>query len=77
MVLIIFLCYLLTEVLRVSRSTWLSVWTNQSTLESYKPGYYIFVYALLSFGQVCSQPQLASISLSRNICKLLAGKRKK
>ncbi|KAG6778677.1 hypothetical protein POTOM_015017 [Populus tomentosa] len=51
-VLIIFLCYLLIEVLRVSRSTWLSLWTNQSTLESYKPGYYIFVYALLSFGQV-------------------------
>ncbi|KAJ6738070.1 ABC TRANSPORTER C FAMILY MEMBER 11-RELATED [Salix koriyanagi] len=51
-VLIIFLCYLLTEVLRVLRSTWLSFWTNQSTLESYRPGYYIFVYALLSFGQV-------------------------
>ncbi|KAL9355570.1 hypothetical protein Peur_053540 [Populus x canadensis] len=51
-VLIIFLCYLLTEVLRVSRSTWLSFWTNQSTLEIYRPGYYIFVYALLSFGQV-------------------------
>ncbi|XP_073264847.1 ABC transporter C family member 12-like isoform X5 [Populus alba] len=51
-VLIIFLCYLLTEVLRVSRSTWLSFWTNQSTLESYRPRYYIFVYGLLSFGQV-------------------------
>ncbi|KAJ6364107.1 hypothetical protein OIU76_029117 [Salix suchowensis] len=51
-VLIIFLCCLLTEILRVSRSTWLSFWTNQSTLESYRPGYYIFVYALLSFGQV-------------------------
>ncbi|KAJ6893400.1 ABC transporter C family member 12-like isoform X3 [Populus alba x Populus x berolinensis] len=34
------------------RSTWLSFWTNQSTLESYRPGYFIFVYGLLSFGQV-------------------------
>uniref|UniRef100_A0A3N7FQK6 ABC-type xenobiotic transporter n=2 Tax=Populus trichocarpa TaxID=3694 RepID=A0A3N7FQK6_POPTR len=49
---ILFLCYLLTEVFRVSRSTWLSFWTNQSTLESYRPGYFIFVYGLLSFGQV-------------------------
>ncbi|KAJ6292464.1 hypothetical protein OIU78_024607 [Salix suchowensis] len=49
---ILFLCYLLTEVFRVSRSTWLSFWTNQSALQSYRPGYFIFVYALLSFGQV-------------------------
>ncbi|XP_061984251.1 ABC transporter C family member 12-like [Populus nigra] len=49
---ILFLCYLLTEGFRVSRSTWLSFWTNQSTLESYRPGYFIFVYGLLSFGQV-------------------------
>ncbi|KAJ6885754.1 ABC transporter C family member 12-like isoform X4 [Populus alba x Populus x berolinensis] len=49
---ILFLCYLLTEVFRVSRSTWLSFWTNQSILESYRPGYFIFVYGLLSFGQV-------------------------
>ncbi|KAJ6769746.1 ABC TRANSPORTER C FAMILY MEMBER 11-RELATED [Salix purpurea] len=49
---ILFLCYLLTEVFRVSRSTWLSFWTNHSALQSYRPGYFIFVYALLSFGQV-------------------------
>ncbi|GLT68257.1 hypothetical protein SLA2020_405060 [Shorea laevis] len=51
-VLVLFMCYLLTEVLRVSSSTWLSVWTDQSTSENYRPGYYILIYALLSFGQV-------------------------
>jgi hypothetical protein len=60
---ILFLCYLLTEVFRVSRSTWLSFWTNQSTLESYRPGYFIFVYGLLSFGQVCLQPVIDIIIL--------------
>ncbi|XP_073264843.1 ABC transporter C family member 12-like isoform X3 [Populus alba] len=65
-VLIIFLCYLLIEVLRVSRSTWLSLWTNQSTLESYKPGYYIFVYALLSFGQSTSREVKRLDSITRS-----------
>ena len=54
-VMILFLCYLLTEVLRILSSTWLSFWTDQSTSESYRPGYYILIYALLSFGQVCLQ----------------------
>ncbi|KAK0578041.1 hypothetical protein LWI29_004127 [Acer saccharum] len=51
-IMILFTCYLSTEVLRISSSTWLSVWTDQSTSESYRPGYYITVYALLAFGQV-------------------------
>ncbi|KAK0579261.1 hypothetical protein LWI29_023572 [Acer saccharum] len=51
-IMILFICYLSTEVLRISSSTWLSVWTDQSTSESYRPGYYITVYALLAFGQV-------------------------
>ncbi|KAK4858272.1 hypothetical protein QYF36_013686 [Acer negundo] len=51
-IMILFTCYLSTEVLRISSSTWLSVWTDQSTSKSYKPGYYITVYALLAFGQV-------------------------
>ncbi|KAL5771882.1 hypothetical protein ACOSQ2_011806 [Xanthoceras sorbifolium] len=51
-IMILFTCYLSTEVLRISSSTWLSVWTNQSTSESYRPGYYILIYALLGFGQV-------------------------
>lgn len=42
----------MTESLRVSSSTWLSVWTKQSTSEGYAPGFYILVYAVLSFGQV-------------------------
>ncbi|KAI3455946.1 hypothetical protein Pfo_012609 [Paulownia fortunei] len=51
-VMVLFTCYILTEILRVSSSTWLSVWTKQSTSESYGPGFYILVYAILSFGQV-------------------------
>ncbi|GAB2280793.1 Canalicular multispecific organic anion transporter 1 [Dionaea muscipula] len=49
---ILFMCYLLTEVLRVSSSTWLSVWTDQSSSKSYKLSYFILIYALLAFGQV-------------------------
>lgn len=52
-VMILFACYLTTEVLRVSSSTWLSFWTDQSTSKSYSPGFYIIVYAFLGFGQVC------------------------
>ncbi|KAH6773481.1 multidrug resistance-associated protein 2 [Perilla frutescens var. frutescens] len=51
-VMIFLTCYTLTEILRVSSSTWLSVWTKQSTSESYVPAFYILVYAILSFGQV-------------------------
>lgn len=51
-VMILFTCYILTEVLRVSSSTWLSVWTKRSKSASSGPGFYILVYAILSFGQV-------------------------
>ncbi|GAV87979.1 ABC_tran domain-containing protein/ABC_membrane domain-containing protein [Cephalotus follicularis] len=51
-VMILFLCYILTEVLRVSSSTWLSNWTNHGNLKSHGPGYYNLIYALLSVGQV-------------------------
>ncbi|CBI30983.3 unnamed protein product, partial [Vitis vinifera] len=49
---LLFACYVLTEVLRVLSSTWLSVWTDQSMSKDYRPGYYNLIYALLSFGQV-------------------------
>ncbi|KAF9620671.1 hypothetical protein IFM89_013971 [Coptis chinensis] len=49
-VFILFACYIITEVLRVSSSTWLSVWTDQSTPKSHGAGFYNLVYALLSFG---------------------------
>ncbi|XP_010522096.1 PREDICTED: ABC transporter C family member 12-like isoform X2 [Tarenaya hassleriana] len=51
-VMVLFSCYLTTEVLRVSSSTWLSFWTDQSTSKTYTPGFYIVIYALLGFGQV-------------------------
>ncbi|GKV41419.1 hypothetical protein SLEP1_g48956 [Rubroshorea leprosula] len=54
-VMILFICYLSTEVLRISSSTWLRVWTDQSTSKNYGPGYYILIYTLLGFGQVCLQ----------------------
>ncbi|ERM99159.1 ABC transporter C family member 2 [Amborella trichopoda] len=45
-------CYVLTEVLRVSSSTWLSIWTDQSSAKTHGAGFYNLVYMLLSFGQV-------------------------
>ncbi|KAI3852205.1 hypothetical protein MKX03_012277, partial [Papaver bracteatum] len=51
-VVILFTCYISTEVLRIMSSTWLSAWTDQSTPKSHGPGFYNLVYALLSFGQV-------------------------
>ncbi|KAI8524585.1 hypothetical protein RHMOL_Rhmol13G0160600 [Rhododendron molle] len=50
-VMVLFMCYVLTEVLRVSSSTWLSFWTKRSSSSS-GPGFFILIYALLSFGQV-------------------------
>ncbi|OMO75048.1 hypothetical protein CCACVL1_16348, partial [Corchorus capsularis] len=51
-VVILFAFYFSTEVLRISSSSWLRFWTDQSTSESYKRGYYIFIYAFLGFSQV-------------------------
>ncbi|GLT97105.1 hypothetical protein SLE2022_146880 [Rubroshorea leprosula] len=51
-VMILFTCYLSTEVLRILSSTWLRVWTDQGTSKNYEPGFYILIYTLLAFGQV-------------------------
>lgn len=51
-VVILLSCYISTEVLRVSSSTWLSIWTDESSPKKYGPGFYNLVYSLLSFGQV-------------------------
>ncbi|KAI3958770.1 hypothetical protein MKX01_023446, partial [Papaver californicum] len=51
-VIILFTCYISTEVLRILSSTWLSAWTDQSTTKTHGSGFYNLVYALLSFGQV-------------------------
>ncbi|KAJ4703004.1 ABC transporter C family member 2-like [Melia azedarach] len=51
-IMILFACYLSTEILRVSSGTWLSIWTDQSSSKNYNPGYYITIYTLLAFGQV-------------------------
>eukprot|EP00258_Populus_trichocarpa_P051202 XP_024467221.1 ABC transporter C family member 2 isoform X2 [Populus trichocarpa] len=51
-VMVLFMCYLMTEVLRVSSSTWLSNWTNQGTSKRHGPLYYNLIYSFLSIGQV-------------------------
>ncbi|KAI4303677.1 hypothetical protein MLD38_039277 [Melastoma candidum] len=51
-VFVLFMCYVSAEALRISSSTWLSFWSDQSASKSYSSGYYILVYALLSSGQV-------------------------
>ncbi|OMO92328.1 hypothetical protein COLO4_17672 [Corchorus olitorius] len=51
-VMVLFTCYFLTETLRISSSTWLSSWTDQSTTKVYGAGFYNLIYALLSLCQV-------------------------
>ncbi|EPS64314.1 hypothetical protein M569_10464 [Genlisea aurea] len=52
-VMVLFICYFSTEALRVSSSTWLSYWTDQSKSSHDRgPLFYNAIYALLSFGQV-------------------------
>ncbi|KAL1187633.1 ABC transporter C family member 2 [Cardamine amara subsp. amara] len=51
-VMILLLCYVMTEVFRVTSSTWLSEWTDAGTPKSHGPIFYNLIYALLSFGQV-------------------------
>ncbi|KAF5736367.1 putative mgatp-energized glutathione s-conjugate pump [Tripterygium wilfordii] len=65
---ILFICYLLIEVLRVSSSTWLSFWTDQSTSENYKPGFYILIYAVLALGQV-------TVTLANSYCLIISSLR--
>lgn len=50
---ILFGCYIATETLRILSSTWLSIWTDESTPKLYSPLFYNIIYALLSLGQVC------------------------
>ncbi|CAN4101609.1 unnamed protein product [Withania somnifera] len=51
-VLILFMCYVLIESFRIGSSTWLSLWTDQSSSTRYSAGFYNLIYALLSFCQV-------------------------
>nr|GEX49465.1 ABC transporter C family member 12-like [Tanacetum cinerariifolium] len=51
-VLILFMCYISTEVLRILSSTWLSYWTGQTSTTNQGPVFFILIYALLSVGQV-------------------------
>ncbi|XP_062096642.1 ABC transporter C family member 12-like isoform X2 [Humulus lupulus] len=71
-VMIVLIFYSLMEVLRVSSSAWLSLWTDQSSSRRYKPEIYIFIYALISFGQVIMT--LAN-SFWLIICSLRAAKK--
>ncbi|PKA52346.1 ABC transporter C family member 2 [Apostasia shenzhenica] len=51
-VIILLLCYVSTEILRISSSTWLSAWTDRSSPKSHGAGFYNLIYALISSGQV-------------------------
>lgn len=64
-VLVLFGCYFSTEALRVSSSTWLSHWTDQSAVEGYNPAFYNLIYAALSFCQVGKQVDSHCVAVNR------------
>ncbi|CAK9207810.1 unnamed protein product [Sphagnum jensenii] len=49
---VLFLCYVMVEVMRLSTSGWLSIWTDRTRPKSHGPLYYLYVYAVLSFCQI-------------------------
>ncbi|CAH9078741.1 unnamed protein product [Cuscuta epithymum] len=51
-VIILLMCYVLTEVFRVGSSMWLSFWTDESSSTRYSSGFYNLIYSLISFAQV-------------------------
>ncbi|RAL50240.1 hypothetical protein DM860_007914 [Cuscuta australis] len=51
-VMILLMCYVSTESLRIGSSTWLSFWTDESSSMRYSATFYNMIYAVLSFGQV-------------------------
>ncbi|XP_019190633.1 PREDICTED: ABC transporter C family member 2-like isoform X2 [Ipomoea nil] len=51
-VMILLMCYVSTESLRIGSSTWLSFWTDGSSSMRYSSTFYNLIYAVLSFGQV-------------------------
>ncbi|XP_031131650.1 ABC transporter C family member 2-like isoform X1 [Ipomoea triloba] len=51
-VMILLMCYVSTESLRIGSSTWLSFWTDGSSSTRYSSTFYNLIYAVLSFGQV-------------------------
>ncbi|KAG0591623.1 hypothetical protein KC19_1G189200 [Ceratodon purpureus] len=50
---VLFLCYIVTEVIRLSTSGWLSIWTDNTSPKTHGPMFYLEVYSGLSFAQVC------------------------
>ncbi|VFQ97027.1 unnamed protein product [Cuscuta campestris] len=51
-VILLLVCYVLTEVFRIASSLWLSFWTDESNSTKYSSGFYNLIYSLLSFAQV-------------------------
>ncbi|KAL0556634.1 hypothetical protein IC582_005148 [Cucumis melo] len=51
-VVILFLCYVLSETLRICRSVWLSKWTDQGNIGPSETVYYNMIYGVLSLSQV-------------------------
>ncbi|CAH9141477.1 unnamed protein product [Cuscuta epithymum] len=51
-VMILLMCYISSESLRIGSSTWLSIWTDETSSMRYSAMFYNMIYAALSFGQV-------------------------
>jgi ABC-type multidrug transport system fused ATPase/permease subunit len=49
---VLFLCYIMTEALRLSTSGWLTIWTDSTRPKTHGSMFYLEVYTGLSFAQV-------------------------
>ena len=49
---VLFLCYIVSEAIRLTTSGWLSIWTDSTTPKTHGPMFYLEVYSGLSFAQV-------------------------
>lgn len=62
---VLFLCYVMTEVVRLTTSGWLTIWTDSTRPKTHGSNFYLEVYSGLSFAQV--------YATSSSPCLYLAG----
>jgi hypothetical protein len=67
----LFFFYIMTEVIRLSTSGWLSIWTDATKPKTHKSMFYLEVYTGLSFAQVWCYFSLLFLVSSSALCVFL------